>query len=535
MAHARLLSTRNNLGADRSGRHLGVKKRRRDEVRTAASRSVHNRAGEIVKTLLVYSNRARILEPAPPIGLSYVATATRAAGHDVRFVDLMLSSDPARELRRALAEFDPDVVGISVRNIDNVVAQRVARHLDELEIVLATVRAHSGARIVLGGPAASILGPVALARLDADFAIVGEGEVAFPELLSALATGGDFRRVPGLCYRDGERIEANPPVRQERFGSSLMGDWVDWPAYERGGGTWAIHTKRGCPLQCVFCNYPVMEGHSLRRRSAADVVDEIEHVQATVGPRTFEFTDSTFNVPESHARSICEEVIRRKLRVKLSAVGINPLTVSEDLFGLMKRAGFISLVISPDSANDAMLRNLRKGFTADHVRSTARWARASGIRCTWFFLFGGPGETNATAEETVSFVEEHLNWKRFLSVMMTGIRIFPGTELARHAVATGYIGADRDLCESYFYFSKELDEAWLLGRIDRAILRCPTVVHGAEQNGSTAERWCNQALHRLGVAPPYYRFLPMVLRLPSLSAWRSRHTNINLTAREHRG
>lgn len=487
------------------------------------------------RVLLVYSNRARILEPAPPIGLAYVATATRAAGHDVRFVDLMLSPDPQGDLRRALVEFRPDVIGISVRNIDNVVAQRVARHLDELDVVLATARAHSDARIVLGGPAASILGPVALERLDADFAIVGEGEVAFPELLAALAVGGDLRAVPGLCYRDGERIEVNPPVRQEAFGRSNMGDWVDWRAYERGGGTWAIHTKRGCPLQCVFCNYPVMEGHALRQRSAVDVVDEIERVRATVGPRTFEFTDSTFNVPESHARSICEEIIRRKLRVKLSAVGINPLTVSEDLFDLMIRAGFVSLIISPDSANDAMLRNLRKGFTAEHVRNTARWARRSGIRCTWFFLFGGPGETNETAEETVAFVEEHLNWKRFLSVMMTGIRIFPGTELARHAVSSDYIGADRDLCDSYFYFSKDLDEAWLLGRIDRAILRCPTIVHGAEQNGSAAERWCNRALHHLGVAPPYYRFLPMVLRLPSLAAWRSRNTNVGLTASEHRG
>jgi radical SAM superfamily enzyme YgiQ (UPF0313 family) len=488
-----------------------------------------------MRTLLVYSNRARILEPAPPIGLSYVATATRAAGHDVRFVDLMLSRDPQNDLRRALAAFEPEVVGISVRNIDNVVAQRVTRHLDDLGVVLATVREHSSARIVLGGPAASILGPSALERLDADFVVVGEGEAAFPELLSALASGGDLRGVSGLCYRDGGRIVTNPPVRQETFGSSFMGDWVDWPAYERGGGTYAIHTKRGCPLQCIFCNYPAMEGHALRQRSAADVVDEIERVQATVGPRTFEFTDSTFNVPESHARSICEEVIRRKLHVNLSAVGMNPLTISEDLFPLMRRAGFISLVISPDAANDAMLRNLRKGFDVEQLRNTARWARASGLRCTWFFLFGGPGETNATAEETVSFVEENLNWKRFMTVMMTGIRIFPGTELARHAVASGYLASDHDLCDSYFYFSRELDEAWLLGRIDRAIGRCPTIVHGAEQNGSTAERWCNLALHHLGVAPPYYRFLPMVLRLPSLGAWRSRNTNVALTASEHRG
>ncbi len=487
-----------------------------------------------LRVLLVYSNRTRILEPAPPIGLSYVATATRAAGHEVRFVDLMVSRNPHADLRRALGEFKPDVVGISVRNIDNVVAQRVAWHLDELAAVLATVRANTVARIVLGGPATSILGPVALERLDADFAIVGEGEVTFPELLAALAGRREFDGISGLCYRKDGRIKSTPPVRLESFGSSGMSDWVNWRAYERGGGTWVIHTKRGCPLRCVYCNYPVMEGHRLRQRTAADVVDEIENVLATVGPRTFEFADSTFNVPESHARGICEEVIRRKLRVNLSAVGINPLTVSKDLFTLMKRAGFISLVISPDSASEAMLGNLRKGFNVEQVQNTARWAREAGIRCTWFFLFGGPGETNATAEETVLFVEKHLNWKRFLTVMMTGVRILPGTDLARHAVATGYISAERDLCDPMFYFSKELDEEWLLGRINRAIGRCPTVVHGAEENGSAAERWFNRALYWLGAAPPYYRFLPIFLRVPPLPALRARNTNVGLTAREHR-
>jgi hypothetical protein len=85
-----------------------------------------------MRVMLVYSNRTRILEPAPPIGLSYVATAARAAGHDVHFVDLMISSDPLGELRSVLARFQPDVVGFSVRNIDNVVKQRTSRHLDEV-------------------------------------------------------------------------------------------------------------------------------------------------------------------------------------------------------------------------------------------------------------------------------------------------------------------------------------------------------------------------------------------------------------------
>jgi radical SAM superfamily enzyme YgiQ (UPF0313 family) len=485
-----------------------------------------------MRVMLVYSNRTRILEPAPPIGLSYVATAVRQAGHQVRFVDLMISPDPLTELRTALREFSPEVVGFSVRNIDNVVAQRTSWHLDEVSELIATVRAESKAQIVLGGPAASILGKTALERLNADFVIVGEGEVAMPKLLSALQGSRDFEGISGLCYRNGKDIRAVEPVRQNSFGWSGMEQWVQWRAYERAGGAWAVHTKRGCPLTCIYCNYPAMEGHSLRRRTASDVVDEIERVMVAVGPRTFEFTDSTFNVPESHAIQICEEIIRRNLQVNLSAVGVNPLTVSEKLFALMKQAGFCSLVITPDSASGTMLQNLHKGFGVDQVKRTAQMARDSGIRCTWFFLLGGPGETNETAEETISFVEENLNWKRFLTIFMTGIRILPGTDLAKRAVADGYITAENNLCEPVFYMSPAMDEEWVLQRINRAIARCPTIVHGAEENGSALERVFNQSLYWLGAAPPYYRFLPAFLRIPPLPTLRARNTNVHATSRK---
>jgi radical SAM superfamily enzyme YgiQ (UPF0313 family) len=466
------------------------------------------------------------MEPAPPIGLSYVATATRQAGHQVRFVDLMTSGDPLAELRANLLEFRPEVVGFSVRNIDNIIAQRISRHINEVHALLATVRQHGSAFIVLGGPAASILGAAALEKLDADFVVVGEGEIAFPELLAAIGGSRDYRRVSGLCFRAGGGIIANAPVRQPEFGGSHMEDWIRWRPYERAGGTWALHTKRGCPLNCLYCNYPVMEGRQLRSRRPEDVVDEMERVISTVGPRTFGFTDSTFNVPESHAVGICEEIIRRRLKVRLSAVSFNPLHVSRKLFALMKRAGFCSLVISPDSASETMLRNLRKGFDVAQVRQTVEYARESGIQCTWFFLLGGPGETRQTVEETVSFAETHLNSKRFLTIFLTGLRLLPGTPLTQKAIADKYIAPDRDLCEPVFYFSPDVEEEWVLQRITRAIGRCPTIVHGAEQSGSTFERAFNRALYWLGFAPPFYRFLPTFLSVPPLPGLRMRNMGL---------
>ena len=482
-----------------------------------------------MRVMLVYSNRARILEPTPPIGLSYIATATERAGHEVKFVDLMMSRDPEGDMRRALTEFKPDVVGISIRNIDNVVPQRLSCHLGEIGAMIATIRELSKAKIVLGGPAVSILKSSSLERFDADFAISGEGETSFPQLLGALEYGESLLPIAGLSYREGNQLRYNEAMRHSKFSSSGMENWVRWKSYERGGGTWAIHTKRGCPMHCIYCNYPGMEGHELRRRSVTDTVDEIEHIQNTVGPRTFEFTDSTFNIPSSHAVEICKEVIRRKLKVRLSAVGMNPLGMTEELLELMPKAGFISMVITPDSASATMLKNLQKGFTMNHVIRAAELARKSKIRSTWFFLLGGPGETETTVEETVSFVEQHLNWNRCLTIFMTGIRILPGTDLAKHAVKEGLLSPDSDLVESTFYFSPQLSEQWVLNRINQAIGRCPTIVHGAEENGSGAERFFNGALHWLGVAPPYWRFLPTFLSIPPLPYLRAKSTGVNVT------
>ncbi len=485
-----------------------------------------------MRVMLVYSNRTRILEPVPPIGLSYVATATRRAGHEVRFVDLMVSRGHVEELHRALAEFKPDVVGISVRNIDNVVPQRISWQLGEVGSLIETVRQESSARVVLGGPAISILKANALERFPADFAVVGEGEIVFPELLSAIENGKGYAEIDGLCYREGDEIVFNEPERQAGFGSSGMGDWINWRAYERAGGTWAIHTKRGCPLHCIFCNYSAMEGHALRRREPGDIVDEIEHVQRTVGPRTFEFTDSTFNIPPEHAVEICEEILRRGVKANFSAVGMNPLGMTEELLALMKRVGFISILISPDAANEKMLTNLKKGFTMEHVRRSERLARESGIRTTWFFLLGGPGETQETVEETVSFVEEHLHWKKCMTIFMTGIRVFPGTALAAHARGQGLLPDDCDLVQPTFYFSPEVDEQWVLDRINRAIARCPAIAHGAEESGSPVERVFYGALHWLGVAPPYWRFLSTFLSIPPLPALRARRTGVVAGHRE---
>lgn len=482
-----------------------------------------------MRTLLIYSNQSRELVPAPPVGLSYVASAARAAGHDVELLDLAFSQDLLGELADRIRAFKPEVVGLSIRNIDNVISQRFDSPLKSLLEQVAVIRANARTAddkpvpLVLGGPAVSILAERALSVFDADYAVVGEGEIAFPMLLEALEKCTPLTGISGLCYRDEGKPERNPTTLLSSFGHSGMQQWISWEPYQRGGGTWPIQTKRGCPMKCNYCAYPLVEGRQFRLREAGEVVDEIEQVMRDIGPRTFEFVDSTFNVPASHARRICDEIIRRGVKANFTAMGFNPRDVPKDLLPLMKRAGFNSVMITAEAGCDPMLKNYCKGFTMQEVNTCLEHVTASGLKSMWFFMLGGPGETMATCEETIRFVETRLTGRMFFSVFFTGIRILPDTALARQAIEGGYIPPETDFSEGVFYLSPQIDEQQVIDRINRAIVRNPCIVHAADGNDSKQQDMLYNVLNVLRVAPPYWRYIPEMLLFPPLRYLRSRY------------
>jgi len=265
----------------------------------------------------------------------------------------------------------------------------------------------------------------------------------------------------------------------------------------------------------------------MRRRSPEDVIEEIRRVDRTLGPRCFEFIDSVFNMPESYAITLCEEIVRSGLKINLTTMGVNPRSMSRDLLVAMKRAGFRSMMVTPESASDPVLEAMRKGFSRNDVSRCASLIRESGIPSMWFFMLGAPGETRETADETVRFVEENLNWPNCLPMFTTGIRILPGTELASQARSSGYVGPDQRLAESAFYFSPEVSEEWLLRRVDQAVASCPTVVHAAEDPSSSSIGGpVFRLMHAAGIAPPYWRFIPRFLSLSLVHRSRMRAKNI---------
>lgn len=481
--------------------------------------------GRPLRVLLVYHNPSRVTLPAPPVGLAYVATATRAAGHRVAFLDLSRERRPLPRLAAALAAQRPEVVGFSVRNLDNVVRQRLESDLEAQRALTAMAR-EAGARVVVGGPAVSLLGARSLDRLGADYAVLGEGEEAFPALLAALAAGRPPETVPGVrCREPGAALRQVAPSRLASFGPSGMEDWVDWRPYARAGHTWPIQTRRGCPLACSYCTYPALEGQRVRRRAPEEVADEIARVQRRWHPRAFEVVDSTFNVPAGPALELCATLRRRRLGARLTTMGLNPRGTTSELFTAMREAGFHAVMIGAESAADPMLASLGKGFTAADVARTAQLARRSRLACAWFFLLGGPGETPATVEETLRFVEREIPRDQ-LCIVFTGIRLLPGTLLAAAETAAGRLEPDADPAEPRFYLSPDVDERWVLAAVNATVGRCPNVVHAAEGITSRWQRLLERTWHLLGLAPPYWRFTPRYLALPPVAWLRTRFPEV---------
>jgi anaerobic magnesium-protoporphyrin IX monomethyl ester cyclase len=459
-------------------------------------------AGSGKRVLLVSTNRERQPYPVVPNGLACVASALDAAGYDVSFLDLCFARDPVRAAAEAARDFRPDVVGISVRNIDNSDAIALRHYTPEARQVMRALRqAVPAAKIVAGGAAFGVA-PEALFRdLGVDYAVAGDGERASVALIDALCSGSAVEALPGLVRDRAGTVTFTPPSEDADLDSlpaPALHRWIDLARYQRHGATIPIQTKRGCVYKCVYCTYRNVEGWGYRTRDPELVADEIEELKIEAGVHHFDFVDSTFNSPPGHALEVCEAISRRKLDVRLDTTNFTPATASSELLTGMKRAGFRTLGITAESASDPVLQRLEKGFTAAKVREVAERVEAHGIRTLWIFLVGGPGETTRTLEETLRFAKWRL--ERGDAVYTTvGLRVYPGTTLHRIALGEGVVPADSTLLDPTFYFSGSLQFDTTVARLKRFAADHPRFMFSADSRS---------------VVLPYLTRLASALRLP---------------------
>ncbi|MBI3378232.1 MAG: cobalamin B12-binding domain-containing protein [Nitrospirae bacterium] len=381
-----------------------------------------------------------------PLGLCYIATALN--GHDVRMMDLNLYDDPYGELKRTILDFRPEIVGISLRNIDTTQKKDIFYYFKTVSPTVKLVKeTDPSIRVMIGGAGFSMFAEKIMAQIpELDFGVYMEGDESVPDLVKNI---DNPHKVKGIFYRDKDVVLFTGPrplpdvsrLPMPRRDFLDIKQYLDSPANNIG-----IQTKRGCPFKCSYCSYPFLNGQRVRQRSPQSIVDEIEYLVREFNVRKFMFADSVFNVPSGHAEAICKEIIKRGINVRWNA-WFEIKNFTEDLLNLAIAAGCNNMAFSPDAASDKSLKALGKHITEADIYRTLKIARKAkdGIFC--FNIFCTPPQQDFWG--FLKTVKLYLAVNLLLfgrgSVGVGWIRIEPETGMQRIAVEEGMIEENDDL------------------------------------------------------------------------------------------
>lgn len=444
--------------------------------------------------LLVSANRERTPYPVFPLGLSYLAGPLAEQGHRLQVLDLCFADDPEAALNEALDQFKPGVVVLSIRNIDNVTYPGSRSYLPGVKAIVDTCRGRVS--VIAGGSGFSIMPTEIFAYLDADYGVVGEGEEVLPRLIAAIAEGA-IPDLPGVLVKG--RSGFLPPWLLQSIRPAQR-SLFPLDRYYREGGMANLQTKRGCPFSCIYCTYPILEGTAIRVRPIADIIAEIRTLTDQHGIGYLYFVDDIFNYPPEFAEELCRAIIDSGIKVNWTAF-INPAFITPGLLQTMIAAGCDAVEFGSESGSATMLKNLGKSFSVDDLRNSSRLCRDEGADFAHYILFGGPGESEATIDETFALMDE---LEPTAVIAMTGIRIFPGTPLHQSALAEGIITPETSLLEPLFYISPPIRETLCELVTERAMARKTWVAPGLEINMSDAMM---EALRHFPVRGPLWKLM----------------------------
>lgn len=462
-----------------------------------------------MRVLLVNTNRQKSPQTLVPLGVCCLASAGAAAGHEVRVLDLCFERKPSSAVRNAVGGWTPGVVGLSIRNLDNCDFDSPRSYLPEVVSVARACRDAGSARIVIGGPAVSHAPAALLNMLQADAAVVGEGELSFPALLGAVEAGGPMDDLPGVVTAGGASHASAPLITDlDTLPDPSPERWLDLKRYAAYGAAMPVQTKRGCALACEYCCYPALEGPRWRLRDPEWVAGQAA-ASAGSGLRLVEFVDSVFGLPTDHAIASCEAIVRASGTPPLTTLDLNPAGCVPELIDAMNAAGFTAVGISAESASDTVLRSLGKNYTAEKLYAAADAARGLNARRIWMLLVGAPGETEDTVTETVRFVESlpHSD----LVMVSQGIRVLPGAPIHRKLVAQGEIDPADDLTRPVFYHSPHISPQRareILAGAKFPSANFSTLSDGGHPLAPLAQRLAAA----VGARPPYWRHLRLINR-----------------------
>lgn len=337
----------------------------------------------------------------PSLGLGYLASYLKSAGQDAQIIDgLNLSLSNGEITQRSMTA---GLVGITCLSDFYLETKELVKELKQRNL-----------RVVLGGPHPSALAQKTKEDTGADFVVIGEGEETLLELVNALENGRSTEDIKGL-------ISQKNTFEKREFISNLDSlPFPDWAQIDPRKCKRAPHgavvkrfpvapivTSRGCPYTCKFCASPYLWARTMRFRSPENVVDEIEYLVREFGVKEIHFEDDNLTLKREHIENICHLILKRNLKISWATPnGIRADTLTQDLIRLMKMSGCYFVAFGIESGSQKILDNIHKKTDLAVIERAVRFASAGGLITQGFFIFGLPGETEATIQESIAFAKK---------------------------------------------------------------------------------------------------------------------------------
>jgi len=366
-----------------------------------------------------------------PYGLLSLAAQARRDGHHVKVLNL--AGFAWADVEAAIAALPADVYGLTCFTSNRAgvaaAAECVRRH-------------HPNAHIVVGGPHVSALPAETLRHWQAvDTVVIGEGERTFAELLARLGAAAPTAGLAGTAWRGDEGVRLGPPRERIADLDALT------PVHEHFPYALLL-TSRGCPGQCTFCASSTMWGRRVSFHGVRYVVDSIEQALSRLPAPTMLIKDDTFTVRRRRALEICREIRRRGVRF-LWSCDTRADAVDEELLREMRLAGCQRISLGVESADPAVLENIRKRITPEQVLRARERAARFGLRVRFFMMAGNRGETPEAFRRSVEFLQAARPDEYVFSILS----VLPGTEEYERLRRAGHIGPET-------FFEGDFVEYW---------------------------------------------------------------------------
>ena len=415
----------------------------------------------------------RVMRPHPPLGLLYLSSHLKQRGVRVGVFDSTFRT--MEDFADTLERERPPIVGIAV----NLMTKRNA-------LKMVAIARRRGARVVIGGPDPPHHAESYLAS-GADVVVIGEGERTLEEVIVALRShGGDLSKVDGIVFTasDGAIVRTRPRALIDDLDRQPYPDReaIDIPRYlhawrERHGiATVSLITARGCPYTCTWCSRSVF-GETHRRRSIANVADEVEAIVDRYHPERLWYADDVFAIHRSWTVNYAAELERRRIRLPFECIS-RAERIDDEVAAALKSLGCFRVWIGSESGSQRILDAMKRKVSVDQVHDSADRLRRHGIEVGMFIMLGYDGERMEDLRATVNHLKR-TDPDVFLTTVSYPIKGTPYYEQVKDRLAPQEwsVSTDRDLVihgrpvKTYYDFARRWmtaevakDQHWRNGR-----------------------------------------------------------------------